>query len=52
MPHDINQSEPGLINSIEPIKTPRADWFEGYQPEADVEPLQVLPSERDEEWIW
>jgi antitoxin MazE len=36
-----------------PINAPRADWFAGYQPEADAEPLAVLPiDEGDEEWVW
>lgn len=38
---------------IAPIKTPRAGWFEGYKPEADVGPLAALPvDEGDEEWVW
>lgn len=38
---------------IAPIKTPRADWFENYKPEADAEPLAALPMiEGDEEWVW
>lgn len=38
---------------IAPVKAPRAGWFDGYHPEADVEPLAALPMDEDsEEWAW
>lgn len=38
---------------IAPINAPRASWFDGYKPDADVEPLAALPvSEGDAEWVW
>jgi len=37
---------------ISPIRKPRAGWFEGYQAEADDEPLAVLPDDLSEEWVW
>lgn len=38
---------------ITPVKEPRANWFDGYQPEADSDTLAVLPmDEGDEEWVW
>jgi antitoxin MazE len=38
---------------IAPVKALRAGWFDGYQPEADVEPLAALPvDESTEEWVW
>ncbi len=38
---------------ISPIKAPRSGWFEGYQLDADTEPLATLPlDEGDEEWAW
>lgn len=38
---------------IAPIRAPRTGWFEGYQPEADAEPLAVLPiDEGNGEWVW
>lgn len=38
---------------IEAVKSPRYQWFDGYQSEADIEPLATLPvDEDDEEWAW
>jgi antitoxin MazE len=38
---------------IEAVKTPRHQWFDGYQPEADIEPLATLPVDEDDaEWAW
>lgn len=38
---------------ISPVHAPRAGWFDGYQAQADVAPLDALPvDEGDEEWVW
>ena len=43
----------GKTLRIAPVKALRSGWFEGYKPEADVEPLAALPApEGDEEWVW
>ena len=48
---DIRLEGKNLV--IAPIKAPRADWFTGYLPEADIEPLAILPiDEGGEEWVW
>lgn len=48
---DIRLEGKSLV--IDPVHAPRAGWFAGYQPEADVEPLAGLPlDEANEEWVW
>ena len=48
---DIRLEGKNLV--IASIKAPRAGWFEGYKPEADIEPLAVLPAdEGSEDWVW
>lgn len=48
---DIRLDGKNLV--IAPVNAPRAKWFDGYQPEADAEPLATLPIEEgDEEWVW
>ena len=48
---DIRLDGKNLV--IAPVNAPRAQWFEGYQPEADAEPFAALPiDEGDEEWVW
>jgi len=39
---------------IEPVRAPRAGWFEGYQAEVDEESWEdLVESEEDtEEWQW
>lgn len=39
---------------IEAVKTPRAGWFKGYQPEAAGEGVweTLPPDEGDDEWQW
>ena len=38
---------------ISPVYAPRAGWFDGYQAQADVAPLDALPvDEGEEEWVW
>ena len=38
---------------IEPVAAPRAGWFDGYAPEADVDAWEGLPPDADsEEWSW
>ena len=49
---DIRLEGKNLV--IAPVSAPRTGWFEGYKPEADAEPLAVLPmmDESTEEWVW
>ena len=48
---DIRLEGKNLV--IAPINAPRANWFAGYQQEADAEPFAILPiDEGDEEWVW
>ena len=38
---------------IEPIVTPRAGWFDGYSPEAEIDAWEGLPVDADSgEWTW
>jgi antitoxin MazE len=38
---------------IEPVKTPRADWFRGYDATCDVDAWGDLPPDADTvEWEW
>jgi antitoxin MazE len=38
---------------IEPVKNPRAGWFEGYQAQADTDAWNGLPPEADSgDWEW
>lgn len=38
---------------IEPIKAPRQDWFEGYDPKRDVDAWGDLPPDADaSDWEW
>lgn len=38
---------------IEAVKAPRTGWFDGYQPEHDVDVWADLPvDEGTDEWIW
>lgn len=38
---------------IEPLKTPRAGWFENYQAEKDIDIWEQFSPESDcEEWEW
>ncbi len=48
---DIRLEGKSLV--IEPVHTPRAGWFTGYQAEADTEPLAALSvDDSSEEWVW
>ena len=48
---DIRLEGKSLV--IVSAKSPRADWFKGYKPEVDSEPLAALPTdEGSEEWVW
>ncbi len=48
---DIRMEGKSLV--IVPVHAPRVGWFAGYKPEADVEPLAILPvDESTEEWVW
>ena len=48
---DIRLEGKNLV--IAPVNAPRADWFAGYQPEADVEPFAALSiDEGDGDWAW
>ena len=48
-----NEADIGLDGKklvIASAKSPRADWFEGYKPEVDSEPLAAVPvNEKSEE---
>jgi antitoxin MazE len=38
---------------IEPVKAPRAGWFDGYRPEDDTDAWEGLPPEAGSgEWEW
>jgi antitoxin MazE len=48
---DIRVEGKNLV--ISPVYAPRAGWFDGYQAQADVAPLDVLPADEGcEEWVW
>lgn len=53
---DIRLEGKNLI--IAPIKMPRAGWFKGYKPEADISPFDTLPVDEDngnegsKDWVW
>ena len=48
---DIRLEGKNLV--IAPAKAPRANWFDGYKPKTDSEPLAALPvDEGSEEWVW
>jgi antitoxin MazE len=50
---EVNIRLEGKNLVIEPVSAPRAGWFDGYQPEADAEPLAAIPvDESTEEWVW
>lgn len=46
-------SQTKSLASTDTTKIPRANWFDGYQTENDVDVLESLPiDEATEEWHW
>jgi len=42
-----------LLDDLETVKKPRANWFDGYDATKDVDVLASLPvDEASEEWEW
>ncbi len=52
--HEIELRLDGNRIVIEPVRTPRADWFEGYRSESDDDAWSELVENEseNEDWQW
>lgn len=51
--HEIDIRIEGGALVITPVRSNRAQWFDGYQPSLDHEPLGAIPLDEDsDEWLW